>query len=144
MNRRTKTLWLPGLIGLTTSMVWLLILQRATLKPGLPGPWLHAGLAWMPYFIWMITQPLIGASVAYMSRHAEADHRTELIAILFPSIVMLGVWLVLITYVVIFRYSHISHQWPLALAGVLNWSIVPGLFLLLGRFVYLKTRLRFS
>ena len=140
MNHQTKTLWLPGLISLTASMVWLMTLQRATLKPGMPGPWLHAGLAFMPYLVWLITQPLFGAATAYLSRRAGAERRTELTAILFPSIVMLGVWMVLLAYIVVFRYSHVEHQWPLVLAGVLNWSIFPGLSLLLGGVLYLKTQ----
>jgi hypothetical protein len=140
MNSRTKTLWLPGLIGLTASMVWLMILQRATLKPSLPGPWLHAGVAFLPYLIWQITQPLFGAASAYLSRRARAEPRTEIAATLFPSIVMLGVWVVLIACIVVTRYSHVAHQWPLVIAGTLNWSILPGLSLLLGRFLYLKTQ----
>ena len=140
MNHQTKTLWLPGLISLTASMIWLMILQRATLKPGMPGPWLHAGLAFTPYLVWLITQPLFGAATAYLSRRAGAERRTELTAILFPSIVMLGVWMVLLAYIVVFRYSHVEHQWPLVLAGVLNWSIFPGLSLLIGGFLYLKTQ----
>jgi len=140
MNHRTKTLWLPGLIGLTASMVWLMILRRASLKPSLPGPWLHAGLAFMPYLVWLITQPLFGATGAYLSRRAGGERLTELTASLFPSIVMLGVWLVLVAYIVVERYSHVSHQWPLVFAGTLAWSILPGLSLLLGRFLYLKTQ----
>jgi len=46
----------------------------------------------------------------------------------------------LITYIVPERYSHVSHQWPLVLAGIFFWSILPGLALLLGRFLYLKTQ----
>jgi hypothetical protein len=140
MNSRTKTLWLPGLIGLTASMVWLMILQRATLKPSLPGPWLHAGLALMPYMVWQITQPLFGAASAYLSRRAGAERRVELAATLFPAIVMLAVWVVLVACIVVTRYSHVAHQWPLVIAGTLNWSIFPGLSLLLGRFLYLKTQ----
>jgi len=140
MNHRTKTLWLPGLTGLTASMVWLLILQRATLKPSMPGPWLHAGLAFTPYLVWLIAQPLFGAASAYLSRRAGGDRLTELTASLFPAIVMLGVWVVLVACVVVTRYSHVSHQWPLVFAGALNWSIFPGLSLLLGRFLYLQTQ----
>jgi hypothetical protein len=138
MNHRTKALWLPGLTGLTASMAWLMILQRAPLKPTMPGPWLHSGLAFMPYLVWLITQPLFGAAVAYLSRRAGAGPRTELTASLFPAIVMLGLWLALVAYIVVERYSHISHQWPLVLAGTFFWSIIPGLSLLLGRFIYLK------
>jgi hypothetical protein len=140
MSHRAKTLWLPGLIGLTASMGWLMILQRMTLKPGMPGPWLHAGLAFIPYLVWLITQPLFGAAGAYLSRRAGGERLTELIASLFPSIVMLGVWLVLVAGIVVTRYSHISHQWPLVVAGALNWSIFPGLALLLGRFLYVRTQ----
>jgi len=121
-------------------MVWLMILQRMTLKPGMPGPWLHAGLAFRPYLVWLITQPLFGASGAYLSRRAGGEHRTELAASLFPSIVILGVWLVLVASIVVTRYSHVSHQWPLVFAGAMNWSIFPGLSLLLGRFLYRKTQ----
>jgi len=59
---------------------------------------------------------------------------------LFPAIVMFGVWVVLIASIVVTRYSHVSHQWPLVLAGTLFWSILPGPSLLLGRFLYLKTQ----
>jgi hypothetical protein len=138
MNYLTRTLWLPGLIGLTASMVWLMILQRATLKPGLPGPWLHAGLAFTPYLVWQVSQPLFGAASAYLSRRGGADRRTELAATLFPAIVMFGVWVVLVACIVVTRYSHVAHQWLLVIAGTLNWSVFPGLSLLLGRFLYLK------
>lgn len=140
MNHRTKALWLPGLIGLTASMVWLMILQQMTLKPGMPGPWLHAGLAFMPYLVWLFSQPVFGAAGAYLSRRAGAERRTELTASLFPAIVMFGVWVVLVASIVVTRYSHVSHQWPLVLAGTLFWSILPGPSLLLGRFLYLKTQ----
>ncbi|MFZ1919073.1 MAG: permease prefix domain 1-containing protein [Terriglobales bacterium] len=139
MNTRTKTLWLPGLIALTASMVWLMILQRVSFKPTLPGPWLHSGLAFAWYPLWLVPQPLFGAAGAYLSRRAGAERRTELTASVFPAIVMLGLWLVLLTYIVIERYSHVAHQWPLVFAGVFFWSILPGASLLLGRFLYVKT-----
>src|SRR6516225_5730310 len=34
MNDRSKQFWLPGLVTLTASMVWLMILQRADWNPG--------------------------------------------------------------------------------------------------------------
>jgi len=142
MNHRTRTqtLWLPGLVGLTASMLWLMILQGMTLKPGMPGPWMHAGLAFKPYLVWLVAQPLFGAAGAYLSRRAGARRPTELAASLFPSIVMFGVCLVFIAGIVVTRYSHVSHQWPLVLAIVLNWSAFPAPLLLLGRFLYLRTQ----
>ncbi len=140
MNHRTKTRWLPGLAALTASMVWLMLLQRMTLGPGMPGPWLHAGLAFTPYLVWLATQPLLGAAAAYLSHRGGGERRDELVASLLPSFVMFGVWWILVAWIVATRYSHVSHQWPLVLAGALNWSILPGAALVLGRFLYLKTQ----
>jgi hypothetical protein len=140
MNYRTRTLWMPGLVILTASMVWLWVLQRMTFGPGMPAPWLHASLSFMPYLVWLISQPLFGAAGAYLSRRAGAERRTELTASLFPAIVMFGMWVVLIACIVVTRYSHVSHQWPLVLAGTLFWSVLPGLLLLLGRSLYLRTQ----
>jgi hypothetical protein len=140
MNTRTKALWLPGLIGLTASMAWMMILQRASLRPSLPGPWLHSGLAFLWYFVWLISQPVFGAAAAYLSHRAGSERRTELIATLFPSIVMFGLWVVLVVFIVVTRYSHVSHQWPLVFAGVFLWSILPGFALLLGESLYTRTR----
>jgi hypothetical protein len=140
MNHRTRALWMPGLVILTASMVWLWVLQRMTFGPSRPAPWLHAGLAFTPYLVWLLSQPLFGAAGAYLSRRAGAERRTELTASLFPAIVMFGVWVVLVACIVVTRYSHISHQWPLVFAGALFWSVLPGLSLLLGRFLYLRTQ----
>lgn len=140
MNHRTKALWLPGLIILTASMVWLWVLQRVTFGPSMPAPWLHASLAFMPYLVWLISQPLFGAAGAYLARRAGAEPRTELTASLFPAIVMLGLWVVLIGCITVTRYSHVSHQWPLVFAGALFWSILPGMAMLLGRFLYMRTQ----
>jgi len=46
----------------------------------------------------------------------------------------------LVACIVVTRYSHVSHQWPLVFAGALFWSILPGLSLLLGRSLYLRTQ----
>jgi hypothetical protein len=140
MNHRTRALWLPGLIILTASMGWLWILQRMTFGPRMPAPWLHASLAFMPYLVWLISQPLFGAAGAYLARRAGAERRTELTASLFPAIVMLGLWVTLIACITVTRYSHVSHQWPLVFAGALFWSVLPGLAMLLGRFVYIRMR----
>ena len=139
MNHRTKTLWLPGLLGLTASMVWLMILQRASVEPRMP--WLHSGLAWKPYLVWLISQPVFGATSAYLSRRAGGERRNEVTASLFPAIVMLGLWCFVIAgAILIERNPYVIRQWPMALAGALVWSVFPGLSLLLGRFVFLKTR----
>lgn len=138
MNHRTKTLWLPGLVSLTASMTWLMLLQRFGPQPRMP--WLHAALPLMPYLVWLLTQPLFGAMAAYMSRRAGGERLTELTASLFPSIVMLGLWcLVVAISVLVEKNPHVLPQWPLVLFGAFNWAILPGLLLLLGRLLFLRT-----
>jgi len=138
LNHRTKTLWLPGLVSLTASMTWLMLLQRFGPHPRMP--WLHAALPLMPYLVWLLTQPLFGAMAAYMSRRAGGERLTELTASLFPSILMLGLWcLVVAISVLVEKNPHVLPQWPLVLFGAFNWAILPGLLLLLGRLLFLRT-----
>jgi hypothetical protein len=59
-------------------------------------------------------------------------------ASLFPSVVIFAVWVVLLIFIVVTRYSHVSRQWALVLASVVNWAVFPGLLLLLGGFLYAK------
>ena len=138
LNHRTRTLWLPGLVGLTASMTWLLLLQRVGSQPRLP--WLHSALPLVPYLVWLLTQPLFGAIGAYMSRRAGGERLTELTASLFPAIVMLGLWcLVVAMSILVEKNPHVLPQWPLVLFGAFNWAILPGVLLLLGRYLFLRT-----
>jgi hypothetical protein len=138
LNHRTRTLWLPGLVSLTASMTWLMLLQLVGPQPRLP--WLHSGLPLMPYLVWLLTQPLFGAMGAYMSRRAGGERVTELTASLFPAIVMLGLWgLVVAMSSLVEKNPHVLPQWPLVLFGAFNWAILPGVLLLLGRFLFLRT-----
>jgi hypothetical protein len=126
MNNRTKTLWLPALVSLTGSMAWRLILQRSFPQS---QPLLnHAGLPLTYQLLWLTALPLFGAASAYLSRRAGGDRSTGLTAALFPSIVMIPLWVALAT-----RMSHPSpRQWFGLLSGVLNWIVVPGIALSLG------------
>lgn len=134
MNNRTKTLWAPGLITLTGSMAWRLVLQR-TITP--PQTLLnHAGLSLMPYLVWLGPLPLLGAASAYLSRRVGGDRSTRLAAALLPSIVMIPFWIALAT-----RMSHPSPRQFFGLfCGLLYWIVIPGAALLLGALPFLKAR----
>jgi len=134
MNKRTGTLWVPGLISLTGSMAWRLILQRTF------GPTQkllnHAGLPLRHQLLWLAALPLFGAASAYLSRRAGGGRSSATIAALFPSIVMIPLWLVLAT-----RMSHPSpSQWFGLFSGVLNWIVLPGIALLLGALPFFKAQ----
>lgn len=132
MNKRTRTLWLPGLISLTGSMVWRMILQSTVgAQPKLLN---HAGLPLQQQLLWLAALPLFGAASAYMSRRAGGGRSTAATAALFPSIVMIPMWAILAT-----KMSQPSpNQWRGLFSGVMNWIVVPGITLLLGALPLLK------
>jgi hypothetical protein len=134
MNNRTKTLWLPALASLTSSMLWRFILQRSFPQS---QPLLnHAGLPLAYQLLWLAALPLFGALSVYLSRRAGGDQLTGLMAALSPSIVMIPLWLALAT-----KMSHPSpRQWFGFLCGVLNWIVTPGIALLLGAWPLLRTQ----
>jgi len=134
MNHRTRTLWLPSLLSLTASMVWMLILQRALPQPEMRLN--HAGLPLLYQLLWLATLPLFGAASAFLSRRAGGDRTVALSAALSPSILMIPLWLALAT-----RMNHPSpRQWFNLLCGVLNWIVTPGAALFIGALPFLKTR----
>jgi hypothetical protein len=136
MNNRTKTLWLPSLVSLTGSMVWMLILQRSIPQPYMPLN--HAPLPLAYQLLWLAALPLLGALSAYLSRRAGGDRLTGLTAALSPSIVMIPIWIALAT-----RMSHPSpRQWFGLLCGVLNWIVSPGIALSLGAWSLTSARIR--
>jgi hypothetical protein len=133
MNNRTKTLWVPALASLTGSMVWRLILQRSF--PQSQTLLNHAGLPLTYQILWLVALPFVGALSVHLSCRAGGDRLTSLIAVLFPSILMIPLWIGIAT-----RMSHPSpSQWFGLLCGVLNWIVAPGAALLLGAWFLLNT-----
>jgi len=134
MNNRTKTFWLPALASLVGSMVWRLILQRS--YPPSQPLLNHAGLPLTYQLLWLAGLPLFGAASAHWSRRAGGNRLTGLTAALFPSIVMVPIWMALAT-----RMSHPSPgQWFGLLCGVLNWIVLPGIALSLGAWSRLRSK----
>ena len=135
MNKRTRTLWMPGLISLTGSMAWRLILQR-TVEPS-QELLNHAGLPLLPQILWLAALPFLGAASAYMSRRAGGDRLAAATAAVFPAIVMIPFWIVLATKMALPSAA----QWFGLFSGVLNWIVLPGMALLLGASPFLKFQL---
>jgi len=126
MSNRTGTLWLPGLVSLTGYLASMFILQRAV--PPLQKPLNHAAFPLGYQLLWLAALPLFGAASAYLSRRAGGSRSIGLIAALFPSIVMVPLWMGLAT-----RMNHPSpRQWFGLFCGVMNWIVLPAMALLLG------------
>ena len=131
MNDRSKQFWLPSLVTLTASMLWLMLLQRVSWNPASSS--FHGSPPLMPYLLWLISLPVFGACAAYLSRRAGGSRRARIAAGLSPSIAMLGVLVfALLTGIFIEKNPFIwKHPGYVAL-GFLPWVLFPALALTLG------------
>ena len=142
MNRRTKSIWFPGLISISVASVFLMILQRTGVQPHII--WLRSGLALLLYLPWLIAQPLLGAMGAYLSRRAGGERHARLAAGLFPSIAMLGTlgFGFLAGFIIDYIVRRAVPATPM-FSGmaiyVCLWVVLPGVASLLGELPFLKT-----
>jgi hypothetical protein len=135
MNRRSKQIWFPGLVTLSLSMVCMMILQQSSAQPQMP--WNHAGAPRMPYLLWIVTLPLTGAVSGYLSGRAQGQRPARFLAVLFPSIVMFGLWLIILA-ILMARGGERPIQWGSFCFGLLLWVVVPGMALLVGAWPFLR------
>jgi hypothetical protein len=131
MNHRSKTLWLPGLVALTLASVFLMVLQRfGSLQPRIYR--VDDGILVL-HLPWLMLLPFCGAAGAYLSRRAGGRSLNCLVAGVFPALIMLGVFCLMLPIgIVIQQNAYIIHH-PLYFGlALLNWTVLPGAVLLLG------------
>ncbi len=137
MNNRTKNLWLPGLVSLAAANGFLMILQRAGLQPHIIS--LRSGFVLMLHLQWLVALPLFGALSTYLSRRAGGQRLARLVAGLFPSIILLGLFCLLMAGALIVDRQVRGTLTLIGFAtGVGNWVLLPGAALLLGALPFLK------
>jgi hypothetical protein len=150
MNRRTKILWLPGLVTFTTASILLMALQRLVdLHPALllsleriTG--LHPTLWWKDqvdaiYVCWWVLLPLCGAAGAFLSRRSGGSRLACVAASLFPSIVMFLVFCFVLPVNIIIGKNSFVMQHPLYFVlAMVNWIMVPGFALILGALPFFR------
>src|SRR3974390_2819030 len=109
MNYRTRAIWVPGLISLTVSMLWLTLLLRMDWQPRSSfGPYAPP---LMPYLFWLVGQPLVGALGASLSRRASGNREARIVAGLFPAIALFGVMIVAAwSAVLVEKNSYVTHH----------------------------------
>jgi hypothetical protein len=137
MNHRTKTLWLPGLAAFASASILLMLLERFVyVRPTL---WLNNGGVLVIYLSWWILLPLCGAAGAYLSRRAGGERSALLAASLFPAIVMLCVFAFVLPVSIVIERNRFVMQHPVYfLLAMVNWTVIPGLALLLGALPFLR------
>jgi hypothetical protein len=138
MINRAKSVWLPGIFTVTVSIGWLELLQRASFDSF--KPWFQTSLPMLPFLLWVITLPLLGALGAFLSRFLAVESRSRLTAGLFPPIAMFGLLFLPEIWSAIFERNGLVIRHPLHFAfDVFLWSILPALALLLGAMPFLRT-----
>lgn len=131
MNQRSRTLWLPGLVTLTLASVLLMLMERFAFSRArvywVDGVNVEFGL------FWLLSLVPCGALGAYMSCRAGRTPWNSILASLFPSLTMLGVFCVVLPIAIfIERNTYVIHHLrPFGLA-LLAWTVVPGVPSLLG------------
>jgi len=131
MNQRSRTLLLPGLITLTLASVSLMVMQLFAFSTPRVH-WVDGGAVAIG-FVWLASLLPCGALGAYLSRRAGGSRWNSIIASLFPSLIMLGVFCTVLPIgVLIERNPFILHHPRYFGLALLVWIIVPGAALLLG------------
>jgi len=129
MNSRSKQFWLPALLSLTASMMWLMVLQLAGTK--IDTPWKYSGVPIAPYALWIVTLPLIGAASGRISGRAGSTRSARFAAAVFPSLVMATLWLLILASLLL-RGRPYPFQAIAFFSGFFLWVILPGAALLAG------------
>ncbi len=134
MNPRTRQLWLPSLVSLTTAMVSLMALTTLG-KPHL-FYWHH--VVTTVYFPWLAALPLCGAAAAHLSTRAGGERALRIASSLFPAAAFLGVF----GFVLLHGAVDADHALSLSafLLFVWNWVFLPGTALMLGALPFLREK----
>ncbi|HSS96797.1 MAG TPA: hypothetical protein VLK33_07200 [Terriglobales bacterium] len=129
MNNRSKQFWLPALLSLSASMIWLMFIELTAEK--LHMPWRYSNVAFMPYVLWIVSLPLIGGLTAYLAYRAGSTRRACFSAVTFPCMVMFVMWLVLVGYLLMRKTPQPIHALSISY-GLFFWVLLPAGALLLG------------
>jgi hypothetical protein len=132
MNLRTRTLWLPGVLTLTLSMGFLLILQFSGLQPH-SASWGSGGPLLLFYIPWLVSLPLFGALGAFLSMRAGGSRRMVLLCSIFPAVYQAVCFFVILPLALVFNRNVALHFHSASLfPQIFAWLILPITALFIG------------
>ena len=138
MNYRTKSLWLPGLATLTAAMGSLMLIGRFDLEPKIY--WYGSLAVVQMYLPWLAILPIIGGFGAYLSRLANGNLKTRLVAASFPALVPFAIFCPGIAVAAVTLHHASWRTLPVAFSVmVFNWVVLPGAALTLGSLPFLRS-----
>lgn len=124
MNPRTKQLWLPGLVSLTTALFSPMVVALMRLGD-------------LPQHLWLAILPLCGGAAAYLSRRAGGQRLDRVVSALFPVGALLACFcfILLVSSFATVRFFTLSD-----FVHYSKWALPQGAALLLGALPFLRTR----
>jgi len=134
MKKRIQQLWVPGLVALLLSVLFLMALQKLGFQPRIVWTGPAAILLYVP---WLLALPFIGALGAYLSTRGGGSRGTVLLASVFPPLALNAAFLLMfpIDLVVkgIMRYQ-VDYSFVAGglLRDEIGWTLIPGMALLAG------------
>jgi hypothetical protein len=131
MNDRIRIFWLPGILTLTLSMGFLLILQVFGFQPRTVS-WGHNGLV-LFYIPWLLSLPVFGALGAYLSSRAGGSRQAVLLSSVFPAVYPTICFFVILPLALLFNRTVAQHfHLPSIFPQIFAWLVVPATALLIG------------
>jgi uncharacterized membrane protein len=124
MNPRTKQLWLPGLVSLTTAIFSPMVVALMRLGD-------------LPQNLWLALLPICGGAAAYLSRRAGGQRFDRIVSALFPVGALLACFcfILLVSSFATVRFFTLSD-----FVHYSKWAFPQGSALLLGASPFLRTR----
>ena len=138
MNLRTRSLWLPALVSLFASSLFLFALTEISLQPRMLVR-LNSSAAHWVYTLWIVGQIAFGALGAFLSRRVGGSRPARVVAATFPAIVMLASCAIVIPVSALMQHNDfIFHEPGRLWWGAFLWAVVPAVTLLLGATPFLQ------
>ena len=130
MNRRTRTLWLPGFVSIAAASIVMMVLEFVFFF----RDWVRiTDQVSYAYFVWVALLPFCGAAGAFVSRRGEGSMGAKITAGLFPSLAMLCViGLGLVFNLTVNRDVYVLSHPKVFLDVMWTWVFAPALALLAG------------
>ena len=134
MQKRVHQLWIPGLLTLTLSVVFLVTLQKLGFHARMVS-WRDSDI--LLYAPWLLLLPFFGAFAAYISSRAGGSRGTVLLASVFPVLALTTAFLLmfpigLIVERIIGRRVDFGVVATILLRDGIGWILIPGAALLVG------------
>jgi hypothetical protein len=109
MQKRVRQLWIPGVLTMMLSTIFLIALQKLGFQPRLVGSGPDGILFYAP---WLASLPFFGALGAYLSARRGGLPGTALLASVFPALALTAAFLIMFPIdFVVERVNRASAGW---------------------------------